>query len=47
MLSSLFDIEKDAIIKALEKCRGNVSLAARILDISRTTLYAKMREYGI
>jgi DNA-binding NtrC family response regulator len=47
ILSSLWDIEKNAIIKALEKCRGNVSQVARILDISRTTLYAKMREYGI
>lgn len=46
-LSSLSDIEQAAIQKALKKCRGNISQAARILDISRTTLYAKMREYGI
>lgn len=46
-LSSLSDIEKNAIMKALEKYRGNISQAARMLDISRTTLYAKMREYGI
>ena len=45
--SSLWDIEKSAILKALEKCRGNVSKAAKMLDISRTTLYTKMKEYGI
>ncbi|MBN2273648.1 MAG: sigma-54-dependent Fis family transcriptional regulator [Bacteroidales bacterium] len=46
-LTSLSDIEKNAIVKALEKCKGNISKAARILDISRTTLYAKMKEYGM
>ena len=45
--SSLSDIEKSAIIKALEKFHGNVSQAAHMLDISRTTLYAKMKEYKI
>jgi DNA-binding NtrC family response regulator len=44
---SLSDIEKAAIIKVLEKFNGNVSKAAKMLDISRTTLYAKMKDYGI
>ncbi len=47
LISSLSDIEKAAIIKALEKFHGNVSQAALMLDISRTTLYAKMKEYRI
>lgn len=47
MARSLSDIEKAAIIKALEKFHGNVSQAAHMLDISRTTLYAKMKEYNI
>jgi DNA-binding NtrC family response regulator len=44
---SLSDIEKNAIVKAIAKFNGNVSKAAKMLDISRTTLYAKMKEYGI
>jgi DNA-binding NtrC family response regulator len=44
---SLWNIEKSAILKALEKNHGNVSQASKVLDISRTTLYAKMKEYGI
>jgi DNA-binding NtrC family response regulator len=44
---SLSDIEKDAIAKVLEKCQGNVSKAAKILDISRTTLYTKMKDYKL
>jgi DNA-binding NtrC family response regulator len=44
---SLRDYEKEAVLKVIEMCRGNVSKAARMLDISRTTLYAKMKEYGI
>jgi DNA-binding NtrC family response regulator len=43
----LSDIERNAIIKILQKCHGNVSQAAKILDISRTTLYAKMKDYKI
>jgi DNA-binding NtrC family response regulator len=46
-MHSLSDIEKTAIIRILEKSKGNVSLAAKMLDISRTTLYAKMRAYRI
>jgi two-component system response regulator HydG len=43
----LSEIEKQAIIKAIQDSGGNYSQAARILDISRTTLYAKMKNYGI
>jgi DNA-binding NtrC family response regulator len=44
---SLRDFEKDAIIKTLKTCQGNISNAARLLGISRTTLYSKMKEYGL
>jgi DNA-binding NtrC family response regulator len=43
----LSDVEKKTIIEVLEKCGGNYSEAARILDISRTTLYVKLQKYGI
>jgi transcriptional regulator of acetoin/glycerol metabolism len=45
--SSLADIEKTAIANALKKVQGNISKAARILDISRTTLYSKMEKHGL
>jgi DNA-binding NtrC family response regulator len=44
---SLRDFEKEAIVKILKTNHGNISNAARMLGISRTTLYAKMKEYGI
>jgi two-component system, NtrC family, response regulator HydG len=43
----LSDIEKKTIENVLEKCKGNVSKAAQILDISRTTLYSKIEKYGL
>lgn len=39
--------EKDGIISALKKHDGNVTLAAKHLGISRTTLWRKMKQYGI
>ncbi len=43
----LDDVEKRTIALVVEKCRGNHSKAAQILNISRTTLYAKLKKYGI
>jgi DNA-binding NtrC family response regulator len=43
----LEDVERKTILNVLEKCRGNHSKAAQMLDISRTTLYAKLKKYGI
>ena len=39
--------EYDAIVAALADCDGVRSRAARRLGISRTTLYARMREFGL
>ncbi len=39
--------EREQIRRALAESKGNKSLAARILGISRKALYAKMREYEI
>ena len=41
------DFEVDAIKKALIKTKGNLSMAAEELNIGRSTLYRKMRKYGI
>jgi DNA-binding NtrC family response regulator len=43
----LDDVERQTIVRVLDKCRGNHSKAAEMLDISRTTLYAKLKKYGI
>lgn len=39
--------EKDELIDALKRARGNKSKAARILTIDRSTLYRKMQRQGI
>lgn len=44
---ALDDMEKKQIIHALEQAKGNRTLAAALLGIGRTTLYNKMKAYGI
>ena len=46
---SLKDVqqEKERIRQALEQCGGNKKSAAKLLKIGRTTLYSKMKEYGL
>ncbi len=44
---NLAEIEKSALIKALELSGGNLSRAARLLAISRTTLYSKLQKHGL
>ena len=46
---SLKDVqqEKERIRQALEQCGGNKKSAAKLLKIGRTTLYAKIKEYGL
>ena len=43
----LTNMEKNAIERVIEECRGNYSIAAKMLGISRTTLYAKIKKYGL
>ncbi len=45
--TSLKDIEYKNMIEALHKTSGNVSKTAKMLGISRDTLYRKMKKYGI
>ncbi|HEX7356613.1 MAG TPA: sigma-54 dependent transcriptional regulator [Ignavibacteriaceae bacterium] len=44
---SIRDLEKDAIVKALDKTKGSKRKAARLLHISERTLYRKLKEYDI
>ena len=39
--------EKTALIQALRQTRGNQTQAARLLDISRVTVWNRMKKYGI
>lgn len=40
-------VEKAKIIAALEQAHGNKSMAAKLLKIDRSTLYLKLRQYGL
>jgi DNA-binding NtrC family response regulator len=40
-------VEKDLIAKALEETGGNVTRAAKLLQISRKSLQTKMKEFGL
>ena len=44
---ALEDMEKTRILRDLERAKGNRKLAAELLGIGRTTLYNKIRLYGI
>jgi len=46
-LSSLEDLEKDYIAYLLKVTKGNLRQTAKILAISRTTLYNKLAKYGL
>ena len=43
----LEEIEKEAIIQTLQKTSGNKSEAAKLLNITRTTLNNKIKKYNI
>ncbi len=46
-LSTLKDMEREAIEQALDRVGGNRRKAAAILGISTRTLYRKLKEYGL
>jgi DNA-binding NtrC family response regulator len=43
----LREAEKQALVHALARAAGNRSLAARLLEVSRRTLYNKLHEHGL
>ncbi len=44
---SLRDMEKETILRVLERCKGNRTKAAEELGISRRTIIYKLKRYGI
>jgi DNA-binding NtrC family response regulator len=44
---TLEEVERAHIERVWRECEGNHSRAARILDIDRTTLYNKLKKYGL
>jgi transcriptional regulator of acetoin/glycerol metabolism len=44
---NLKDIEKESIVKALSANKGNINMAASDLNISRATIYRKIKMYSI
>jgi Nif-specific regulatory protein len=43
----LLESEKKEIIAAIEKSRGNIASASRMLGINRSTLYYRLRKHGL
>jgi DNA-binding NtrC family response regulator len=44
---SLEELEKELILQALDRARGNKSQAARLLGLTRRTLYSRMERHGL
>ncbi|TVQ25733.1 MAG: sigma-54-dependent Fis family transcriptional regulator [Spirochaetaceae bacterium] len=44
---TITDVERDLIVATLEQTRGNRTSAAKLLGISRKSLYNKIRSYGL
>mgnify|MGYP000646451850 CR=1 FL=1 len=41
------ELEKQSIIRALQSCSGIKTKAAQMLNVDSSTLYRKMKKYGI
>lgn len=46
-ITPLQELEEKSIIEAINCCQGNVVMAAKMLNISRATIYRKIKKYGI
>jgi transcriptional activator for dhaKLM operon len=46
-VSSLGEMERETILLMMQMYRGNVSRMAQMLNISRTTLWRRLKDYGI
>ena len=46
-VKTLADLERDAILGTIRRLNGDKLQAAKLLGIGKTTLYRKLKEYGI
>jgi two-component system response regulator HydG len=46
-VKSLADLEREAILGTIRKLKGDKLQAAKLLGIGKTTLYRKLKEYGL
>jgi transcriptional regulator of acetoin/glycerol metabolism len=46
-LHSLHEVERQALLQAARACRGNVTQMAHVLQIGRTTVWRKLKEFAI
>jgi len=46
-IPTLDELERTHILRVLELCEGQKTKAASMLGINRTTLWKKLRQYGI
>ena len=46
-VKALADLEREAILGAIRTLDGDKLQAAKLLGIGKTTLYRKLKEYGI
>jgi two-component system response regulator HydG len=44
---SIADMEKQAILETIRQLKGDKLMAAKLLGIGKTTLYRKLKEYGL
>jgi transcriptional regulator of acetoin/glycerol metabolism len=44
---SIAEMEKKAILGTIRQLKGDKLMAAKLLGIGKTTLYRKLKEYGI
>ena len=47
LVAAIEDVEKQALLSALEEAKGNKSAAARTLGMKRTTFLRKLAKYGL
>jgi transcriptional regulator of acetoin/glycerol metabolism len=46
-LTALEGVERDTVKTTINACRGNLTQAAEKLGIAKSTLYQKLKEYGL
>ena len=47
LIVSIADMEKQAILGTIRQLKGDKLMAAKLLGIGKTTLYRKLKEYGM